>query len=89
MPRSDFFILPAARWRCFRQLKFGNNGAMLWIPLLVAVALLALIVLIFWSAWEPFWDDLKEDPVMMFPLVAALGAIVLLPPLGWAIALVT
>jgi len=61
---------------------------MLWIPVLITVALLGFVLLIFWSAWEPFRDDLKEDPLLMVPLVTLLGATVLLPPLAWAIALV-
>ena len=59
----------------------------LWIPLLLTVALIAVIVFIFWSAWAPFRDDLKEDPVVMIPIVTLLGATILLPPLAWAIAL--
>ena len=60
---------------------------MLWIPLLLTIGLIAFIVLIFWSAWAPFRDDLKEDPVVMVPVVVLLGATVLVPPLVWAIEL--
>ena len=60
-----------------------------WLPLVLAVALLALVGLIFWSAWDPFRDDVKEDPLLMIPIVGLLAATVLLPPLVWAIALAT
>ena len=72
----------------FPEITIGQEQRMLWIPVLITVALLGFVLLIFWSAWEPFRDDLKEDPLLMVPLVTLLGATVLLPPLAWAVALV-
>jgi hypothetical protein len=71
----------------FRWSNKGNNPIVLWIPLVLTIALIVFIVLIFWSAWEPFRDDLKEDPVVMIPIVTLLGATILLPPLAWAVGL--
>jgi hypothetical protein len=80
--------LPSEAEQRFPETTIGQSQRMLWIPVLITVALLGLVLLIFWSAWEPFRDDLKEDPLLMVPLVTLLGATVLLPPFAWAIALV-
>jgi len=88
-PAAAFLALPHRLRRSgFRRGRFGNKRAVLWIPFLFTVALIAFVFVIFWSAWEPFRDDLTEDPWVMIPLVVLLGAVVLLPPLAWAIELV-
>ena len=57
----------------------------MWFPPLAALALVALVAAIHWSVWEPFRAELGKNAVVAIPLVAVLAAIVLLPPLAWAI----
>jgi hypothetical protein len=59
-----------------------------WIAAVIAVGLLALVLAIFWSAWEPFSQDMREGGPVVVVLVTLVGAIVLLPPIAWVIAAV-
>ena len=58
---------------------------MTWLPPAAALLLLALVAAIHWSVWEPFRAELGKNAPIAVPLVALLAAIVLLPPLAWAI----
>jgi hypothetical protein len=49
---------------------------------------LTAVLAIFWSAWEPFSQDMRESGPVVVVLVALVGAIVLLPPIAWVIAAV-
>ena len=53
---------------------------------MIATGLVALTLAIFWSAWEPFSQDMRESGPVVVVLVALVGAIVLLPPIAWVIA---
>lgn len=63
----------------------GETDAAVWFPLLASLVLLALVVAIHWSVWEPFAAELRKNAPVAIPLVAVIGAVVLLPPLAWAI----
>jgi hypothetical protein len=56
-----------------------------WFPLLASLVLLAVVVAVHWSVWGAFRDELTTNAPLAIPLVAVLAAIVLLPPLAWAI----
>ena len=57
-----------------------------WLTAVIAAGLVALVLAIFWSAWEPFSQDMRESGPVVVVLVALVGAIVLLPPIAWVIA---
>jgi hypothetical protein len=58
-----------------------------WFPPAAALLLLVLVAAIHWSAWGPFRAELGKNAPVAVPLVGLLAAIVLLPPLVWAISL--
>ena len=57
----------------------------MWFPLLASLVFLAIVAAVHWSVWEPFHAELGKNAPVAIPLVAVLAAIVLLPPLAWAI----
>jgi hypothetical protein len=58
-----------------------------WLPPTAALLLLAFVAAIHWSVWEPFRAELAKNAPVAVPLVGLLAAVVLLPPLAWALSL--
>jgi hypothetical protein len=56
-----------------------------WFPPLASVVLLAVVVAVHWSVRDAFVAELRKNAPVAIVLVAALAAIVLLPPLAWAV----
>jgi hypothetical protein len=63
----------------------GQTQEIVLFPLLASLVLLAVVVAVHWSVWDAFRGVLRESAPLATPLVALLAAIVLLPPLAWAI----
>ena len=60
----------------------------MWLLAVIAAVLVALTLAVFWSAWEPFSQDLRESGPVVVVLVVLVAAVVLLPPIAWVIAAV-
>ncbi len=57
----------------------------MWVPLVLSVVLLAVVVAVHWSVRDAFGAELRKNAPVAILLVAVLAAIVLLPPLAWAV----
>jgi hypothetical protein len=56
-----------------------------WFPVVASVVLLAVVVAVHWSVREALAAELRKNAPIAIVLVAVLAAIVLLPPLAWAV----
>ena len=57
----------------------------MWFPVIASVVLLAVVVAVNWSVGEALAATLRTNGPVAIVLVAVLAAIVLLPPLAWAV----
>ena len=57
----------------------------MWFPVVASVVLLAVVVAAHWSVRDAFGAELRTNGPIAAVLVAVLAAIVLLPPLAWAV----
>ena len=57
----------------------------MWFPVIACVVLLAVVVAVHWSVWDALAAELRKNAPIAIVLVAVLAAIVLLPPLAWAV----
>ena len=57
----------------------------MWFPAIACVVLLAVVVAVHWSVREALAAEFRTNGPVAIVLVAVLAAIVLLPPLAWAV----
>ena len=60
--------------------------ARVWVPVVLSLALVGVVLAVFWSAWEPFREDLSDKTSPMVVLTVLIGLVVLVPPVAWSIA---
>ena len=53
--------------------------------MIACVVLLAVVVAVHWSVWDALAAELRKNAPIAIVFVAVLAAIVLLPPLAWAV----